>query len=228
MTSEETVDPRTPRSRPTQEEIDAWAERERRRRAAWLAGPSEEDRRAWARHYRWRAALGLEESRLGPLPEEVDQWAEREHKRRQEWISGPTDAEQREWLRRHAVPLDAGAPASAAAPPDELEGWLARERRRRQQWLAGPDDTERAAWAERQAQGGLPGVVEELLRLPEMLEHELPDALQSFAREAELVAQGLLYSVSRAPYALRRYLARAGTAFEEELDKKPRRRRVHY
>ena len=34
---------------PTDAEIDAWAEEERRRRAAWLAGPTPEERAAFAR-----------------------------------------------------------------------------------------------------------------------------------------------------------------------------------
>jgi hypothetical protein len=38
----------------TQAEIDAWAERERRRRAEWLAGPTEEERAAFARRVRSR------------------------------------------------------------------------------------------------------------------------------------------------------------------------------
>ena len=32
-----------------QEEVEAWAEREKKRRAAWLAGPSEAEKREWSR-----------------------------------------------------------------------------------------------------------------------------------------------------------------------------------
>jgi hypothetical protein len=39
---------------PTQAEIDAWVERERQRRQAWLAGPSDEERDAYADHLRRR------------------------------------------------------------------------------------------------------------------------------------------------------------------------------
>jgi hypothetical protein len=39
---------------PTQAEIDAWAERERTRREAWLAGPDEGERAAYARQIRQR------------------------------------------------------------------------------------------------------------------------------------------------------------------------------
>jgi hypothetical protein len=224
MSSEETVDPRSHGMRPTQEEIDAWAAREHRRREAWLAGPGEEERRDWARRYRWRAALGLEESRLGPLPEEVEEWAAREHKRRQEWMAGPSEAEKREWARRYQA-QGGGTPASAAAPPDEaLEGWTARERRRRQQWLAGPSEEEKEQWAERQARG----TFEDLLRFPGIVESGLPDTLQSLLREAELAGKGALYSLTRAPRALWEYFTQAGKAFEEEFYQKPPRRRIRY
>ncbi len=39
---------------PTQAEIDDWAARERERRQAWLNGPSEDERRAYARRVRQR------------------------------------------------------------------------------------------------------------------------------------------------------------------------------
>jgi hypothetical protein len=93
MNSEAHVDPRGRRLRPAQEEIDAWAVREHQRRAAWLAGPSPEEKLAWARRYRWRSALGLEESRLGPAPEDIDLWAAQEHGRRAAWAAGPSQLE---------------------------------------------------------------------------------------------------------------------------------------
>jgi hypothetical protein len=39
---------------PTQAEIDAWVERERQRRQAWLAGPDDEERQAYADRLRRR------------------------------------------------------------------------------------------------------------------------------------------------------------------------------
>jgi hypothetical protein len=39
---------------PTPEEIEAWAERERARRQAWLSGPSEQERAEYAAHLRQR------------------------------------------------------------------------------------------------------------------------------------------------------------------------------
>ena len=43
-----------PALEPTREEIDAWAERERARRQAWLAGPNEDERAQYADHLRQR------------------------------------------------------------------------------------------------------------------------------------------------------------------------------
>ena len=223
MNADDRVDPWNRGTRPTQDEIDAWAEREHRRRAAWVAGPGDDERQVWARRYRWRALLGLEESRLGPLPEEVEQWAAREHKRRQEWLAGPSEAEQRAWQRHHPGPHGA-APGDGTAPPDDTLGaWVARERSRRQQWLAGPSEDERAAWAESHTRAAF----DEFLRVPDVFD-ELPEAFQSFVRESELAAKGMLYSVSRVPRALWAYLRRAGEAFEREFYQKPTRRRVRY
>jgi hypothetical protein len=49
---------------PTEDEIREWAERERKRREAWLNGPSAEERAAFARRER--------ERRLAELPEEPE------------------------------------------------------------------------------------------------------------------------------------------------------------
>ena len=43
-----------PALEPSPEEIDAWAERERARRQAWLAGPNEDERAEYAAHLRQR------------------------------------------------------------------------------------------------------------------------------------------------------------------------------
>jgi hypothetical protein len=43
-----------PALEPSPEEINAWAERERARRQAWLAGPSQEERAEYATHLRQR------------------------------------------------------------------------------------------------------------------------------------------------------------------------------
>src|SRR5512143_3269811 len=130
MSSEHDDDPRNRPLRPTAEEIEAWAAREHKRRAAWLAGPNDDERQEWARRYRWRATVGLAESRLGPTQEDIDVWAEREHKRRQAWLGGPTDAEKRSRANReHRI-----AAVTGSTPPvdEEVEEWAAREQQRRQ------------------------------------------------------------------------------------------------
>ena len=43
---------------PTEAELEEWAERERKRRAAWLAGPTPEERAAYAAAERDRRASG--------------------------------------------------------------------------------------------------------------------------------------------------------------------------
>ena len=50
---ESAIDP-DPALEPRPEEINAWAERERARRQAWLSGPSEEERAEYATHLRQR------------------------------------------------------------------------------------------------------------------------------------------------------------------------------
>ena len=37
---------------PTDQEVEEWAAREKKRREAWLAGPTEADKREWSRHQR--------------------------------------------------------------------------------------------------------------------------------------------------------------------------------
>jgi hypothetical protein len=221
MQTEPNVDPRRQGLRPADDEIEAWAAREHARRAAWLAGPSAEEKQDWVRRYRWRATLGLEESRLAPALEDVEGWAEREHKRRAAWLEGPSEAEKQSWAAEQRSGAGAGATAPAAA---DIEAWAAREKQRRQEWLAGPSAEEKEHWAERQTSG----LLDDLLRLPSSLEMELPEAAQRFLREAELAGKGAVYSLARAPLAVWSYLVRAGKAFEEEFYQEPRRRRVRY
>jgi hypothetical protein len=233
MSSEAHVDPRGRQLRPTREEIDAWATREHQRRTAWLAGPSPEEKLAWARRYRWRSALGLEESRLGPAPEDVDLWAAQEHRRREAWAAGPTEAEKERWARAH--PDSAPAPDSESAPPAEadVESWAAGERRRRQEWVAGPSEDEKHDWAE--AQTG--GILDELARLPlfddvmrsGMFDADLSAAARQVLRDAELAGRGAVHLLSRAPFRLWSYFVRAGRASEHDSGTSPpRRRRVRY
>ena len=221
MSFETLADPREQPLPPTQEEIDDWATREHKRRAAWLAGPSEEERHGWARRFRWGAMLGWEESRLGPTEEDVSTWAAREHKRRQAWLAGPSEAEKRSWAsRRQRLGAESDSPNSQ----ESAEEWAARERQRRQEWLAGPTQAEKDAWARRQ--GG--GFLDDLASLPARLESDLPEGAQQFLREAELVGKGAVYALSRGPLALWSYLTRHGRTFEQNFYQQPRRRRVRY
>jgi hypothetical protein len=41
------VDEATVPAQPTDQEVEAWAEREKKRREAWLAGPSDAEKREW-------------------------------------------------------------------------------------------------------------------------------------------------------------------------------------
>lgn len=221
-----TFEPTDPRFEPPEsgpEEIEAWADRERGRRQAWLAGPTEEEKHEWARRYRRRASVGLEESRLGPAPEEVDRWAEREHARRQAWLAGPDEQEKRQRARDLRFRSSRG-PFGEPMPvsPDEIEEWAARERQRRQDWLAGPTQEEKQRWARREAAGSWADWT--LADLP----GGLSDAAQRFLRETELAGKGSLYALSRAPMVLWSYFVRAGRAFEQDFYQQPPRGRVRY
>jgi hypothetical protein len=44
---------------PSETEVDAWAERERQRRKAWLEGPTAEEREAYAKRHRERRLMSL-------------------------------------------------------------------------------------------------------------------------------------------------------------------------
>jgi len=225
MKTEPQVDPRHRNLEPTPEEIDAWAEREHKRRAAWLTGPSDEEKRDWARRYRRRAAFGLEESRLGPTQEEVDAWADREHRRREAWLAGPTESETQEWARRKRPGSEASSREAPAPTAEEIEAWSARERQGRREWLTGPSEEEKQEWARRQARG----LFDDLLNLPGMsMDPDAAAAAQRLLREVELLGKGTLYALSRLPMSLWSYFVHAGEEFEQEFYQKPRRSRIRF
>jgi hypothetical protein len=227
MDSEGPRDFREEAPEPTQEEIDGWAEREHRRREAWLAGPSDAEKQEWARHCRYRAFLGLAESRLPPSREDVGLWAERERKRREAWLEGPTEDEKQDWARRYRRRALTRLSESSLPPTaEDTEAWASRERQQRREWLAGPSEEEKRRWARRRA-GGLRGEWSEWMRLP-AAESEIFDLAHRFLREAELAAKGSLYALSRAPMSLWSFFVRAGEEFEEELSDQPRRGRVRF
>jgi hypothetical protein len=224
MDSDPLRDPRYEPLPPTADEIAAWADAERKRREAWLAGPSEEEKAEWSRRYRRRAALGLAESRLPPSAEDVAEWAEREHKRRQAWIAGPAEDEKREWTRSYRRRARTGNEEADRPPtPEEIEAWAEQERLRRQEWLAGPTPEERQRWIRRE--GG--GLWADVLGLP-VLETELFDNAHRFLREAELAGKGSFFALARAPMAMWSYFVRAGRRFEEEIYQQPPRGRVRF
>jgi hypothetical protein len=226
MKTEPQLDPRQRTLEPTQEETDAWADREHKRRAAWLTGPSDEEKHHWAQRYRRRAVFGLEESRLGPTRDEIDGWAAREHNRRQAWLAGPTDTEKQEWARGNWQDREAASAEAPLAPTAaEIEAWSARERQRRQDWLAGPSEEEKREWARQQGRG----LFDDLLDLPGMaMGPDTSAAAQRLLRELELVGKGTLYALSRLPKSLWTYFVSAGEEFEQEFYQKPRRTRIRF
>jgi hypothetical protein len=222
MDEEPVVDPRDRRLPPTQDEVTAWAERERARRQAWLEGPSQVEKDEWVRRSRRRAAFSIGESRLAPAPDEIEAWAERERKRRQAWAAGPDEAERREWARRHSHRGHAGEPALPPAP-EEIEEWARREHQRRQEWLSGPTEAEQAEWSRRQSEGLLAGP----MSLVAALEDER-DLVTALARELESAARGTLSTLSRVSAAFGSYLMRAGRSWDREPPSPARRSRVPY
>jgi hypothetical protein len=222
MDPEEFRDPRDASPEAAAAEADAWAGRERRRRAAWLAGPDEEEKLAWARRYRRRAALGLEESRLGPSREETAAWAERERRRRVEWSEGPSEGERREWAARQRIRSFAGLGESRLpASSEEIDAWARAESAKRKAWLSGPGDEEKREWSLRSgwasawtdASGDEPSYA---------------DLAARFLREAELAGKGSLWTLASAPAAIWSHFVRAGRRFERDMSGPPRRGRVPY
>jgi len=63
---------------PTDQEVEEWADREKKRREAWLAGPSEAEKREWSRRQREISEL----RELYGASDEPDSELERELERR--------------------------------------------------------------------------------------------------------------------------------------------------
>jgi hypothetical protein len=79
---------------PLTDEVERWAERERRRRQRWLQGPTVAERRA-ARG----PGSGVDDM---PTDEEIELEVERIRQRRQAWVNGPSAEEKKAWMRRQA------------------------------------------------------------------------------------------------------------------------------
>ena len=96
-------------------DVDQWAQRERKRREAWLHGPTDQEKRDYAQRLFDKARAS------GPANDEaaeyeVECWAQLEHKRRQEWIAGPSDEEKFEYIRNYRRRSERNR-ASADCPP---------------------------------------------------------------------------------------------------------------
>jgi hypothetical protein len=217
-------DPRYEPLEPTPDEVEAWASRERMRRQAWLAGPTQNEQDDWARRYRQRAALGFAESRLPPSDDEIAEWAQREHKRRQAWLEGPTEQEKREWARGSRRRRLTGFPESDLPPSEEeISAWAGRERARRRAWLEGPTEDEKQRWI-RSERGGMRGDVPS----GHEIDSELLDVADRVLREADLATKGSLVALARAPFAIWSYLVRSGRRFENDFYQPPPQRRVRF
>ncbi len=85
------------------DDIEAWAERERMRRQHWLEGPSRWERLRWAESRSMRPRHPEDDPRAyGPSDEEIDQWAAEEKARRQRWVEGPSELERLRWADRES------------------------------------------------------------------------------------------------------------------------------
>ncbi len=103
---------------PVVPDVEDWAPRVRKRRQAWLHGPTEEERVAWMmvegqRRIRQTGmgpggyaappgygTAGYPDPAYEPTADEVEQWAAAEHDRRQVWAAGPTREERAVYANR--------------------------------------------------------------------------------------------------------------------------------
>jgi hypothetical protein len=66
---------------PTDQEVEEWAEREKKRREVWLAGPSEAEKREWSRRQRHLSELRELHDASDGLDSEVEHQLERRLRR---------------------------------------------------------------------------------------------------------------------------------------------------
>lgn len=131
-------------------DVAEWAEREHQRRQAWLKGPTEDEKRAWARRHGRRSygpsvASGPYDpyDDSGPTDEEVDKWAHREQQRRRAWASGPTSTERDAYASRHfsysgSYGPQGGSygPQGGSYGPEDESYWDAMDRMRSDAYVA--------------------------------------------------------------------------------------------
>ncbi|CAN5465383.1 hypothetical protein BH10PSE12_BH10PSE12_15590 [soil metagenome] len=72
-------------------EVDSWAVRERERRQAWLAGPSEREKALMRARLLERESRASDDASFdtGKVDDQVASWADREGLRRKAWAEGP-------------------------------------------------------------------------------------------------------------------------------------------
>jgi hypothetical protein len=210
-------DPRCHRLPPTAAEVDAWAEREHARRAAWLQGPTALERADWASSQERAGPTGSGPAST-PAPEAIDAWADRVRQARQAWLDGPSDEEKRKWARGWTR-AHGGPPPELAPLPEEAEAWAREENQRRREWLAGPTEAEKLEWTRRQS---APSLIGRWLTASSLAsERELASSL---LHEIETAGAETLGSLARASHAFWTYLKRAGRRIEERAARAPRRR----
>ena len=213
-------------SQPAQVEIDAWAEREHKRRQAWLNGPGVVERLDWAeRHCRDIDATGGID-----IEAEAEAWKEREHKRRQAWLNGPSEQERLEWARQHRR-RSMGGPV-VAPTDDEVAAWAEHEGRRRRAWAEGPTEQEKIEWAREHSRSAgtsiPPWSAFRASTFGEIPFDEAEELLGRWARQAELASKGLVYSLIETPLYFWSQWLDAGRRWEEGSYRPYRRARVRF
>jgi hypothetical protein len=221
------------------DDVERWAERERNRRRAWAEGPTEAEKREWARGRREtaRPSRGGPTMTLYPSDEDVEAWAEEERKRRQAWLAGPSAAEKHDWAMWER---STRGPGAIGPTDEEVDDWAESERRRRQAWLDGPSEAEKEEWVrerdaeemrwdrtyrpygrkrydryedDRYAYRGPFGYADE-------------ETVRQLRRDAWLMRVGALYSLREAPFRFAAALRGAGLEWEDRFCRPERRERV--
>jgi hypothetical protein len=217
----------------TDEPVERWAEREHKRRRAWLEGPTEWEKREWARQEHRRLEVRHMFSgptAPGPTDEEVEEWAEREHKRRNAWLKGPTEQEKRDWARREQMRLEAKdqfGPPALEPTDEEVEDWADRERKRRRAWVDGPTEREKDDWERREC-GPERGYSYRSAWTNRPERWDMEEAAADFWRRVELASKGSFSLLMDWPFQAWERLMDAGREAEERHYGPTRPRRIRF
>ncbi len=224
---------------PSNDDLERWVERERNRRQAWAAGPTEAEKRDWATgecRRSMRATPVGSATALAPTESEIEEWAEQERRRRQRWLEGPTLAEKQDWARRERerAMLEHG-PGAVGPTDEEVEAWGQAEARRRKAWLEGPSEVEREdeAWAreraarDRRMEFTYGGRGRYGPAYPDGPFGSRDDEfVQRLKRDAWLMRVGAWYSFVEAPFRVAAALRNAGLEWEDRYAQPVDRERV--